>query len=786
MRIGDGGRDICSALTSTLDEVLAELAAPLEAEPLAVVAVGGYGRGDQCLFSDIDVMLLHAGGDLDRATAAILYPLWDANLKVGHSVRTVGEALAAARTDFATLTAVLTMRCIAGDGSLVAALEGRLAGMLEGRPLTPALAEQETQRRRIDPYPVMEADVKQGRGGLRTFQGFVWERRRAALVWDRPHGPVPAEEKAGYDDLLAVRNALHAAARRRHDVFSADLRRPAAEWLGCDPFELASRLLRSLATGDRLAERRWPDVLAGGSDPMVALGRKVFGTITSRFRRVPPRPATTPLLLAVRAAARPEGVWLDTVETERIRTAPVTPLTEDDRAGLVSLLSAGARGRAAFGLLDELGWVDTHLPELTAVRHLPQLAPFHQHPVDAHLWRTVDEMQRLATEAGALGAIADEVGSTEELMLAALFHDIGKGCGGDHSEVGADVAGAALHRLGFGPATTAVVTSAVRHHLLLAETATRRDVDDPGVVAGIVDAVGDLRSLQVLYLLTVADSRATGPAAWTSWKAALLARLYETVAASLGAPGRPQRREMASVLAAAAGRYPVRLVEEHIAAMSAEYGATMTAEEVLRHLDVVTRAGDGAALGVRQGDGFDDVIVVGPDRRGLLAAVASVFAGHGVSIVGARLFTRSDGMAVDEFQVVDDRTGRPVATERWGRIERDVVAAVGGTLDTDAMLAARARVYRNGVATAKPPVVTLPEGASTRFTVVEVRCADRLGRLADIAAALYDVGLDIGLARLDTRAGEVVDTFYVRRNGHPVRNPAEQQALVRHLEAALG
>ncbi len=670
-RIGDGGRDVCVALTTALDETLSELAAPLAGEPLAVVAIGGYGRGDQCLFSDVDVMLLHAGADLDRATEAVLYPLWDAKLKVGHSVRTVREATAAAREDFATLTSLLTMRCVAGDASLVAALEGRLAGILEGRPLATALSEHEWGRRQLDPYPVMAPDLKEGRGGLRTFQGLAWERRRAELVWDR-HDHLPHEDEvAAYDTLLAVRNALHAVAGGASDVFVPDLREAAAGWLGCDPFEVASRVCRSLAVGDRLAEGRWPDLVGGHGDPMVALGRSVFGRITSRFRRTtsPPLPAPiTPLGMAVRAVARPEGVWLDTVETERIRNAPAAAWTDADRVAFIRLLAAGDRGRSAWGLLDELGWVDTYLPEWSVVRHLPQLAAFHEHPVDAHLWRTVDEVQKLAAHTGdALGALAAEIGSTEELMLAAFFHDIGKGHGGNHSEVGATIAHSILHRHGFGPATTAVVTAAVRHHLLLAETATRRDIDDPQVIARVADAVGDLRTLQVLYLLTIADAKATGATTWSSWKEALIGRLYASAAAMLGAMGRPDTDTAATVLAAAAGRYAEGTAEEHLAAMPPDYVSAVPVEDILWHLDVLERARTEAVLDVRSAGGFDRVLVVGTDRTGFLGAVAAVFAGQGVSIAGARLFTRSDGTAIDEFQVVDARTGSPVAPERWPR-----------------------------------------------------------------------------------------------------------------------
>jgi [protein-PII] uridylyltransferase len=767
-----------------------ELSAPLHREPLAIVAVGGYGRGEQCLYSDVDLMVLHRGADVATATDTVLYPLWDAHLKVGHSVRTVGEAAAIAKESFETLTSLLTMRLISGDGDLVVELEAELASMLRGRPLASQLAAAEWERRQVDPYPVMAADLKEGRGGLRTFQGFEWERRRAFLVAISPGAmTLTAAETIAYGDLLAVRNAVHAAAGRSNDRFVVDLREPAADWLGVDVESIAEMMCRSTHVGDKLAERRWPDLLGGQHDPMVAAGRSVVGRITSRFRRRQPSSsaASSALELAVVAAARPGGVWLDGVESERIRAADRCRWRVADREALMKLLAAGDRGRAAWGLLDDLGWVALNVPEWEHVQALPQLAAFHEHPVDAHLWRTVDEIRALETDSDPIvRTVFDEVGSTEDLMLAAWLHDIGKGMGGDHSAVGADIARRLLPRLGFGPATTATVYAAVHHHLLLPETATRRDIDDPAVIDMVADAAGDQHTLRVLYLLAIADARATGASTWTAWKGTLLRSLYARVLAALGAAPAAPKAGIEAVIQLAAGVRDAREIEEHLAALPADYLASTPPPDALWHMDVLQHLTPPVALDVVSTEGTDRVVVAGVDRTGFLGTVAAAFAVHGVSVRSARLFTRADGSALDTFEVADDLTGGTVPDDRWPRIRSDLSAALSGEHDLTPDVAARAKAYRSGERTDVPVSVRFPDRvASPRATTIEVRCADRIGRLAEIVAALYSADLDVSYAKLDTRAGEVVDTFSVRRNGHPIVGEAALEELAAAVCAAL-
>ncbi len=773
--IGDGGPDTCAALTDALDAAIRQFGAEMGPDA-AVVALGGYGRREQCLWSDVDVMLLHRRADTESLARAVFYPLWNANLKVGHAVRTVEQCRLAGREELQTLTTLLSARLVVGNGDLYGEFQSALVELVRDHPLSPRLADQERQRRLAEPYPLMAADLKEGRGALRTHEGFWWERRRAELIGAEYDAPTP-EERDAKATLLSVRNALHSAAGRAVDRFVFDLREPAAHWLRSEVLALATSLTTALHTGDRLADRRWPD-LHVEPDPPIGLGRRIFGAIRTRFSS-PPTPdagdSNDVLAIAVRAAGRPEGAWLESAEEDLIRTSPEAAWTAADRTAFVLLLSAGARGRTIFGLLEELGWVERQFPEWMPVATAPQLAPFHEHPVGAHLWRCVDEMLEILDGDDEIAGIADEVGSTEELLLAAFLHDIGKARGGNHEVVGAELAAAFLRRAGFGPATIAAVSNAVLHHLLLAETATRRDYADPTVIDEVAAIVDELHQLQILYLLTIADLRATGSTMWNEWRATLLRRLYRRVAKALET-GETVRAtpDIEAIAGAAGGMLERRLIEEHVAAMPADYLDTTSPHEVAWHLEVVSRLDRPGLVSAYPRDP-GRVVVAGSDRAGFLLAVSRAFTANGVAVLDARLRTRSDGVALDTFHVVDDRTGEAVAPDRWDRVAGDLIGSLTDQRDLRPVVRERVESYRHDDDRLGEVEVRIDSGG--HHTVIEVRAPDRIGLLTDIVEALHDVGLDVSLAKIDTMGAQARDIFHVRRGGGPIRSESDLASI---------
>ncbi len=706
-----------------MDAWLSELATGIAG--VAVVAVGGYGRRELCLHSDIDVMLLHGGRLPGDAVQRILYPLWDAKLAVGHSVRTVKEALAAAREDPVTLAALLDARLVAGDRALLDEFLGKLGDRLRrGRlDLRPALRQALEAQRAAEPFPVQDVDVKEGRGGLRALHTLHWQSRAARLAGHGTPDPGPGLEAAA-EVLLATRNALHANAGRPENRYVFGLRAGAARWLGLPAGEASRRLYLAVRTVDRA---------------------------------VSPEPA-------------------------------------DDGATLLDLARRGPDGWEAFEARRAAGWVDDALPEWKHVVAAPQHVPFHAHPVDAHLWRAAAEVVAITrpdSDETWAREVAADLGGIDDALLAALLHDIGKGRGGDHSAEGEVLARSVCERLGLAPERTARIARAVRLHLLLPDTATRRDLDDPVIVFQVADAVGDLGLLRLLFLLAVADARATGPAMWTEWKAALVRTLFARTAAELArreaetGPTTDRSRRLAELEVAALPRFDRASVRAHLRGMPAEYADAFGVPQLLEHLALLAdppAPGEVRVAGEPQG-AFWGVTVVGRDRPGLLAAVAGVFTLHNVSVLDARLFTRADGLVLDTFRV-QDALGRPLR-DQWGDLAKDVGAALAGELDLDAAVAAKARAYRR--AGRKVPVrVEHHPDASGVDTVLEVHCGDEVGRLYRIGHALHELGLDVRLAKIDTRGGEVVDVFYVRRpDGKPVQDRAELDRAVAALTSLL-
>ncbi len=767
LRAGPGraasSEDLPAELSAALDQALADLYRAAGEPALTVVAVGGYGRAELCLGSDVDLLLLHDGdpGPVDR----ILYPLWDAHLKVGQAVRTVGETLSACSDQVATLCTVLTARTVVGDPGRLGRLEHELARYLrrEGGRLRVVLAEEERAGREREPFQWQAPDLKSSRGGLRTLQRMEWDRRRARLVGETPPPPTRAEVE-GRRLLLAVRNALHAVRGRPDDLLAVELRPAVAAWMDRDPHRLATEVLGALRAIDAAADRWWAGVRSPATDPVAAAGRRVMGAIRGRWEKVSGERPSPALAAAGRVLARGGPEWEGPVGpglTPRWNSA--------DRAQFLRLLAAGRRGWDAYLRLDTVDWVAHTVPELAHLRAAPQAEPFHTHPVDAHLWRTVDEVIGIAHPDGGepwCAELAEQAGSLDEVLMAALFHDAGKGLGRDHSQAGAELATGFLHRAGFGTATAELVGKAVLHHLLLPRVATRRDLDDPAVIAEVAELVGDLHTLRVLTLLSVADARATGPGSWNSWRSSLLQKLTSRLTEAMsGSPRREgaeplHRAARSRLLELVEGEVPVEETWAHLDSMPAGYLLRFGPEAVARHLRLASHPVDDRQVlfDVTHAAPISTLVMVARDRPGLLAALAGVLALHNVSVLEGRFATRADGLAIDTLRVEDALGSGMVGQGRWPAIRRDLEAVLAGNFPLRERLAAKAATYQRTGGDEEMVVAIRREGARR---VLEVRAADRMGLLSDLASALAGLTLDVQLAKVDTRQDRVLDVFYL-------------------------
>ena len=719
---------MCRAYSDLVDGWLAELLAAAAPDPsvggVALVAVGGYGRAELSLQSDIDLVLLH-DGQADIATLAdrIWYPIWDEGLKLGHAVRTVREALSLAAHDLDTATSLLQVRHVAGAPDLTEELARRSVEQWH-RGAKRWLAElsagvSHRHQREGEVAFLLEPDLKEGRGGLRDVHALRWAEAARRLLW---HGDDPAIEDA-YSELLAARVELHRRTGRpgdrlllqEQDAVAAALHDHSAD-------ALMQRLAAAARTIAWRSDDAWHRIDAslrssGGwrarRDKALAPGlvlREGEVHLTGDVNVV-----LDPIaVLRAAVAAATAGTRISRASLDRLAAAS-RPMPEPwpvaAREALVDLLLTGHRAIPVIEALDQMGLWAPLLPEWDAVRSKPQRNAYHRFTVDRHL------IEAAANAAG----LVEHTARPDLLVLGALLHDIGKGYPGDHTEVGIKLLDLIGLRMGLRASEVAVLQTMVRHHLLLPDVATRRDLDDPATVEGVAAAVGDLLTLGLLAALTEADSLATGPAAWGRWKADLVSDLVLRVSHVLAGGSLDEVRE----------DFPSA---EHLALLRA-------GEQVL------------------QGDD-DRLTVVAADRRGLFSRVTGVLALHGLGVLDAAATSR-EGMALEVLRV-ESSFGPTVA---WEKVIADLERVLEGRLALEARLAERVRDYgarESRGPVQEPPHVVVDNEASRDATVLEVHAVDAVGVLYRITRALAELELNIVSAKVQTLGDRVVDAFYVR------------------------
>jgi [protein-PII] uridylyltransferase len=764
---------------------------------VAIVALGGYARRELCPGSDIDLLLVHDGwgrADLESVVQQLCYPLWDAGLSVGHAVRTPAEAITAAGERIDTATALLDRRLVAGDRGLVDALASRVDrwAKRQRRRLILELADADDERHaRFGDHPgALEPELKNGAGGLRDLHSLRW-----AGGWALGEASLDALVAAGYvgardrrslslatDTLLQVRCALHlarpAARGRDADVLRLQDQDDVAALLGLldesgrgDGDALLRRVGLATRTVAHVHGHAWPLLRsdAGGRRRRRVGGRQLQPGVRLQegLVEVEPPDDEDPAwpLQAIAAAAqqrahltRSSAALLGSMVRER---APLQ-WTADGRNALLKVLHA--RGGALRGLqdADHLGVLSAFLPEWETVRGRPQRNPLHRFDLDTHGAHAVNALHAIVARPD-LTPLWDGLAERDALLLALWLHDVGKAWPGDHSEVGAEVAQRWLEHMGFGASLQRRVSHLVRWHLLLPDVATRRDLEDAREIAAVADIVADSQTLDALYLLSLADGRATGPAAWSAWKDSLMARLHAAVRAHLGDPlpagteSSGSRDEMLST--------DERKVLDRGAPRS--YFDTAEPAQQAAHAALLRDALSPGELraAVRPGavDGTAVVSIVAWDRAGLFADCAGVFSAHDLDVVEARAFTGPDGYALDWFTIDGWVDGDAVLA--------DLLDVASGQRSVEQLLTRRRRSTR--ASAASPADVTIRDG----FTV-EVQAPDTPGLLYRLCHALRGAGLNVTAARVSSVGPSVFDVFEVVPSIAAADVPALKRALV--------
>ena len=845
----------------------------LDAHPdRALAAAGGYGRGELHPGSDIDLLILTRkamrGGDREKIRSFLAF-LWDVGLTVGNSVRTVRECADEARRDVTVATNLMDSRLVQGSAPLLARMQERTGpGRIwsSRRFFEAKMREQRLRHHRFDDTGYnLEPNVKEGPGGLRDVQTVAWVARRhfgaetlGELV---DHGFLTASEldalESGRRFLWRVRFALHVLTRRAEDRLLFDHQRTLAGMLGFEDGggrlgveRLMKRYYREVMELSRLNE-----MLLGHFEEAILHARRrervkplnrrfqavngyVEVTREDVFRRYPF--ALLEVFLLLQQHPDLEGVRASTIRLIRANRHRIDDEFRADiraRSLFLEILRQPRGINHELRRMHRYGILGAYLPVFDQVAGQMQYDLFHTYTVDEHSLFVVRNLRMFADPARRdehphCADIFARLPKPELIYVAGLFHDIAKGRGGDHSEIGAELVREFCTRHGFGQYDSNLVAWLVRHHLLMSITAQRRDISDPGVVSEFAAAAGDHVHLDYLYLLTVADIRGTNPGLWNDWKDALLHDLYRaTVRALLRGLGNPiERAELVRETREEAGRLVAKAgIDSERAAelwdnFGDDYFLRHSADEIRWHttnildadgdrrrgrltapLHGIAGASSSATDGretdsfhtvplvlVRDGRGGTEIFVYAPDRKFLFAASASILGRLGLTVLDARIMTGNHGMTLDSY-VVEDATASSAAAPTHA------VASVGAARHEEIRTALRRglrkpadvprRVRRLPKRQIKhftiPVEVNFTRDASNRRTVMEVIAADRPGLLARIGWALADARVRIQNAKIATFGERAEDVFYVTDARNRPLSDTNLEEVHRNVRAAL-
>jgi [protein-PII] uridylyltransferase len=772
-----------------------------------VLGLGGYGRKELAPFSDIDLLFLYSEkieSQVEEVIRKILYPLWDVGYELGYTVQTLEHCLEMARSDPSFLTALLDARRVTGSTSLAQSLKARINALLKEDQghFWQAWILKEGEKRHLrygDSAFFLEPHLKEGLGGLRDIHLLLWMGKS---LFEAPD--MHSLEKAGllsredrkvlaqsHSVLLRLRNQLHYLTGRKNDRLSFEYQEAMADWAGVKslgdilPVEVFMRDVYQHLQGvqsirenffERLAELRQKgekqrEILEPG---IYLEGGRLY---LESARVLLDHPA---LLMKLFWYALKKEVRLSQ-ETIRLIKQCLFLVDEPFRRSrevsriFLEIISDLKTTRPLLETMLQTGLLTRYLPEFEATVCRTQFDTYHVYTVDIHLLLTLLELKKIGQgiylkEEPLIYGIWGEVEDFTSLYLAALFHDLGKGQGKNHARQGALMIPAITERLGLSSSESEKVAFLVKHHLLLVDTALRRDLNDEDLIVRSAQIIKDAETLKMLTLLSYADALATGSRAWNNWKSMLVKELFFKLLHIL------EKGEVASGMAletlASLQREVLEQVEKEIPPKEARmllegmptgYLLSLPAASIARHLRLLRQLNGKPFLwAVEKKEEIYELFICCHDRPGLFSRLTGVLSLNHINILGAQIFTRSDRIALDIFQV-QPPLDPLFEEETWEKVHEQLLKAIQGKLSLDYRLAQKkpALQLTSGPKTQAESQVVIDNQGSDFYTILEIYSQDRLGLLYTITKTLFEIELNIHFAKISTKVDQVVDVFYV-------------------------